>query len=69
VVFKQTVEVRIEGIMILPPGKIGDWVTQDFLRAESKFRRVEGHRAMATLPKALEVSAQAGPTGTGRGVA
>jgi hypothetical protein len=39
------------------------------LRAESKFRRVNGHLAMTTLLKALEGSARAGPTGSGRGVA
>ena len=45
------------------------WCVAGLLRAESKFRRVKGHRAMPTLLKALEGSARAGPTGTGRGVA
>jgi putative transposase len=45
------------------------WRVAGLLRAESRFRRVKGHRAMTTLLKALEGSAQAGPTGTGRGVA
>ena len=45
------------------------WCVAGLLRAESKFRRVKGHRAMTTLLKALEGSARAGPTGTGRGVA
>jgi putative transposase len=45
------------------------WCVAGLLRAESKFRRVKGHRAMTTLLKAPEGSARAGPTGTGRGVA
>jgi putative transposase len=45
------------------------WCVAGLLRAESKFRRVKGHRAMPALLKALEGSARAGPTGTGRGVA
>jgi putative transposase len=45
------------------------WRVAGLLRAESRFRRVKGHRAMTTLLKALEGLAQAGPTGTGRGVA
>ena len=45
------------------------WCVAGLLRAESKFRRVKGHRSMTTLLKALEASARAGPTGTGRGVA
>jgi len=40
------------------------WCVAGLLRAESKFRRVKGHRAMTTLLKA-----RAGRTGTGRGVA
>jgi hypothetical protein len=40
------------------------WCVAWLLRAESKFRRVKGHRAMTTLLKALEGSARAGPTGT-----
>jgi transposase-like protein len=45
------------------------WCVAGLSRAESKFRRVKGHRAMTALPKDLEGSAWAGPTGTGRGVA
>ena len=45
------------------------WCAAGLLRAESKFRRVKGHRAMTALLKALEGSARLGPTGTGRGVA
>jgi hypothetical protein len=45
------------------------WCVAWLLRAESKFRRVRGHRAMPTLLKALAESARAGPTGTERGVA
>jgi len=44
------------------------WCVAGLLRAESQFRRVKGHRATTTLLKALEGSARAGPTGTGRGV-
>jgi hypothetical protein len=45
------------------------WCVADLSRADSKFRRVKGHRAMPALLKALEGSARAGPTGSGRGVA
>ena len=45
------------------------WCVAGLSRAESQFRRVEGHRAMSAPLKALEGSARAGPTGTGRGVA
>jgi hypothetical protein len=45
------------------------WCVAGLLRAESKFRRVKGHRAMTALLKALEGSARTEPTGTGRGVA
>jgi hypothetical protein len=45
------------------------WCVAGLLRAESKFRRVKGHRDMTTLLKVLEGSARSGPTGTGRGVA
>ena len=45
------------------------WCVAGLSRAEGKFRRVKGHRAMPALLKALEGSARAGPTGTGRGVA
>jgi hypothetical protein len=44
------------------------WCVARLSRAENKFRRVEGHRAMLALLKALEGSARAGPTGTGHGV-
>jgi hypothetical protein len=37
------------------------------LRAESKFRRVEGHRALPTLIKALEESTRARQSGIDRG--
>jgi transposase-like protein len=45
------------------------WCTAGMLRAESKFRRLKGHRAMPTLLKTLEVTVQGGPTGTEREVA
>jgi putative transposase len=45
------------------------WCVAGLLRAESKFRRVKGHRGMTTLLKVLEGSVRARPTGTGRGVA
>jgi hypothetical protein len=45
------------------------WCAAGLLRAESKFRRVKGHRAMTAPLKALEGSARVGQTGTGRGVA
>jgi len=45
------------------------WCAAGLLRAESKFRRVKGHRAMTALIKALENSARAQPAGTERGVA
>jgi hypothetical protein len=38
------------------------------LRAERKFRRVKGHRAITALIKALEGSARAQPAGTECGV-
>ena len=43
------------------------WCVAGLLRAESRFRRVKGHRGMTTLLKVLEGSARAGLTGTGRG--
>src|SRR5262249_1513501 len=43
------------------------WCVAGLLRAESRFRRVKGHRGMTTLLKVLEGSARAGSTGTGRG--
>jgi hypothetical protein len=45
------------------------WCVAGRLRAESKFRRVKGHRALPTLIKALEASTRAGRSGTERGVA
>jgi transposase-like protein len=45
------------------------WCAAGLLRAEGKFRRVRGHRAMPTFLKALAGSARARPTGTERGVA
>jgi putative transposase len=45
------------------------WCVAGLLRAESKFRRVKGHRAMPTLLKALEAEARSQPTGNGRDVA
>ena len=45
------------------------WCVAGLLRAECKFRRVKGHRAMPTLLKALEVTVRGGPTGTEREVA
>jgi transposase-like protein len=45
------------------------WCTAGLLRAESKFRRLKGHRAMPTLLKALERITRAEPTGTEREVA
>ena len=35
------------------------WCAAGLLRAESKFRRVKGHRALPTLIKALEASTRA----------
>ena len=45
------------------------WRVAGLLRAESKFRRVKGHRAMPILPKALESSVQESEAGNGREVA
>ena len=45
------------------------WCVAGLLRAESKFRRVKGHRAMPTLLKALEAEARGQPAGIGREVA
>ena len=50
-------------------GDMRRWCVAGLSRAESKFRRVKGHRAMPALLKALEGSARAGPTGARRGVA
>src|SRR6516225_9701984 len=43
------------------------WCAAGLLRAESKFRRVKGHRALPTLIKALEESARARRSGIERG--
>lgn len=45
------------------------WCVAGLLRAESKFRRVKGHRQMPTLLKALESLVQKRETGKGREVA
>src|SRR5262245_20736535 len=45
------------------------WCVAGLSRAESKFRRVKGHRAMPALIKALEESTRARRSGIERGVA
>jgi putative transposase len=45
------------------------WCVAGLLRAESKFRRLKGHRGMPTLLKALEVLVREQPPGIGRDVA
>jgi putative transposase len=45
------------------------WCVAGLLRAESKFRRLKGHRSMPTLLKALEGIVRGEPTGTEREVA
>jgi transposase-like protein len=45
------------------------WCVAGLLRAESKFRRLKGHRGMPTLLKALEVLVRGQPPGIGRDVA
>ena len=45
------------------------WCVAGLLRAESKFRRLKGHRAMPTLLTALEVLVREQPSGSGRDVA
>jgi len=45
------------------------WCVAGLLRAESKFRRVKGHRALPTLMRALEESTRARPSGIEHGVA
>jgi transposase-like protein len=42
------------------------WCVAGLLRAEGKFRRVKGHRAMPACLKALETLAREQPAGTGR---
>ena len=44
------------------------WCAAGLLRAESKFRRVKGHRALPTLIKALEASTRARRSGIERGI-
>jgi hypothetical protein len=44
------------------------WCVAGLLRAEGKFRRVEGHRDMPTLMRALEESTRARPSGIEHGV-
>lgn len=45
------------------------WCVAGLLRAEAKFRRVKGYRAMPTLVRALEARVRDRETGNGRGVA
>jgi putative transposase len=45
------------------------WCVAGLLRAESKFRRVKGHRGMGALLKALERLVRGEPSGGERGVA
>jgi hypothetical protein len=45
------------------------WCVAGLLRAEAKFRRVKGHRAMPALIKALEASTRARRPGAEHGVA
>jgi putative transposase len=45
------------------------WCAAGLLRAESKFRRIKGHRAMPTFLKALESLARGQPAGSERDVA
>ena len=45
------------------------WCVAGLLRAESKFRRIKGHRALPLLIKALEVMTRGQPTGSERDVA
>jgi hypothetical protein len=40
------------------------WCVAGLLRAESKFRRLKGHRGMPTLLKALEHAVRGAATGT-----
>src|SRR5512146_3288753 len=42
------------------------WCVAGLLRAESKFRRIKGHRAMPALVRALESLARGQEAGTGR---
>ena len=45
------------------------WCVAGLLRAESKFRRVKGHRGMGSLLKALERLVRGEPSGEARDVA
>jgi hypothetical protein len=45
------------------------WCTAGMLRAESKFCRLKGHRAMPTLLKTLKATVQGGSTRTEHEVA
>jgi hypothetical protein len=45
------------------------WCAAGLLRAEEKFRRVKGHRAMPALLKALEALVRGQASGIGRDVA
>jgi putative transposase len=45
------------------------WCAAGLLRAEAKFRRVKGHRAMPTLLKGLEIFVRGEPAGSKRDVA
>jgi putative transposase len=45
------------------------WCVAGLLRAESKFRRVKGHKALPTLMRTLEESSRARPSGIEHGVA
>jgi transposase-like protein len=45
------------------------WCVAGLLRAEEKFRRVKGHRALPALLKALEASVRGQPSGSEREVA
>jgi hypothetical protein len=45
------------------------WCVAGLLRAESKFRRVKGHRGMGSLLKALERLIRGKPSGEARDVA
>ena len=45
------------------------WCVAGLLRAESKFRRIKGHRAMPSLMKALEILTRRQPPGSERDVA
>src|SRR5262245_9541016 len=50
-------------------GDMRRWCVAGLLRAESKFRRIKGHRSLPLLITALEVMARGGPPGNERDVA